>query len=86
MSTADIERIMASLPLFEKVVEEYDISKVSPDCYGKELSCLRFLERNLIGAVSIYTEQAERIGNLITKVTVSRMLLETRVYAVNHSV
>lgn len=83
-TTFDTSKIMNNLPIFEKVVDEYDISKVSTACYGQELACLGLLERILIAAVEDNPCQCERLEPLIAKVMTARMVLQVRDYEKCH--
>ena len=84
--TFDTSKIMNNLPLFEKVVDEYDTSKVPTACYGRELACLRLLEKTLIVASDENPGMLEELEKLITKVMIVRMILEVRAYDKSHGI
>lgn len=83
-TTFDISKIMNNLPIFEKAVDEYDISKILTACYGRELACLGLLERTLVAAVDDNPGQAERLEPLIIKVMMVRMVLQVKAYEKCH--
>lgn len=83
-TTFDTSKIMNNLPIFEKAVDEYDISKVSTAFYGRELACLGLLERTLITAVEDNPRQSERLEPLIIKVMTVGMVLQVKAYEKCH--